>query len=395
VPSGANANPEKEYPMHTLIIGSGLAGITVARELRKLDKNRPLTIVTADDGAFYSKPNLSNAFAAGKPPEQMVLTPPAKLESDLAIRMLTHTPIAAIDPKSHTLSSPHGTLTYDQLVLAVGASQMALPLAGDGVADAISVNSLADYTRLRQALDGKRRVAIIGAGLIGCEFANDLRLGHFEVDLFDLATYPLARLLPEPAALAMRDKLAAAGVGFHLSTSLVALRRNGEGYVLIDSRGRAYQYDLVLSAIGLRANLGLAKSAGLATQTGILTDRYLRTSDPDIYAIGDCIEIAGQYLPYVMPIMQGAKKLAATLNGDPQEVSYPAMPIVVKTPACPTVIAPPPATDGHWEAQLGEDGIRALYIAQDSGQACGFVLQGSYTKERMTLAASMPGLSPH
>lgn len=93
-----------------------------------------------------------------------------------------------------------------------------------------------------------------------------------------------------------------------------------------------------------------------------------------------------------MPIMQGAKRLAATLIGKPEAVSYPAMPIIVKTPACPTVISPPPTGPGHWESQVDETGIRALYIDQASGRASGFVLQGSHTRERMALAANMPGL---
>lgn len=377
--------------MHTLIIGSGLAGITLARELRKLDKARTITIMTADDGSFYSKPNLSNAFAAGKQPGEMTLATTAKLEMDLSVTIMAHTAVASINAEKREVVFPQGRLAYDQLVLAVGASQIPLPLAGDGVADAVSVNSLNDYARLRQRLAGKSRVAIIGAGLIGCEFANDLRLGNFAVDLFDMAPLPLARLLPGSAALAMRDKLAAIDVGFHLSTKLAAIRREGDGYILIDSQGMARKYDLVLSAIGLRPNLGLAKSANLVTRTGIVTDAYLRTSDPNIYAIGDCIEIEGQYLPYVMPIMQGAKRLAATLNGSPEMVSYPAMPIVIKTPVCPTVISPPPACDGFWQEQVTGDGIRALYIEQASGQACGFVLQGTYTKERMALAAQMLG----
>lgn len=381
--------------MHTLIIGSGLAGITLARELRKLDKARAITLVTTDDGNFYSKPNLSNAFAAGKPPESMVLTPASKLETDLGVTIMTHTPVAAIDAEKREIVHPQGRLGYDQLVLAVGASQMPLPLAGDGVAGALSVNSLTDYVRLRQALQGKKSIAIVGAGLIGCEFANDLRLGNFEVDLFDLASLPLARLLPETAAQAMQAKLQAIGVGFYLSTKLVAIRRDGDAFILFDSEGTARKYDLVLSAIGLRPNLGLAKSANLETRTGILTDAYLRTSDPNIYAIGDCIEIGGQYLPYVMPIMQGAKKLAATLNGTPEAVSYPAMPIVVKTPACPTVVSPPAGSVGRWREEVTDEGVRALYVEDATGQASGFVLQGAFTKERMTLAAQMPGAAAH
>jgi len=155
--------------MHTLIIGSGMAGITLAREIRKLDRERPLTVVTADDGRFYSKPNLSNAFAAGKRLEDLVMTPAERLEQDLGLRILRHCPVQSIDAERRTLRSAQGELAYDQLVLAVGASQVRLPLAGDAADAVLTVNSLDDYATLRRRLDGCRRVAIVGAGLIGCE----------------------------------------------------------------------------------------------------------------------------------------------------------------------------------------------------------------------------------
>ena len=112
---------------HTLIIGSGLAGITLVRELRKLDKVRDITVITAEDGAFYSIPNLSNAFAAKKRPEEMVLTPADRLERDLNIRIMAHAFVTAIDVVQRRVEWAQGTLAYDQLVLAVGASQIPLP----------------------------------------------------------------------------------------------------------------------------------------------------------------------------------------------------------------------------------------------------------------------------
>lgn len=378
--------------MHTLIIGSGMAGITLAREIRKLDRERPLTVVTADDGSFYSKPNLSNAFAAGKRPQDLVMTPAERLEQDLGLRILRHCPVEAIDAGRRTVRSAQGELAYDQLVLAVGASQVRLPLAGDAADAVLTVNSLDDYAALRRRLDGCRRVAIVGAGLIGCEFANDLRLGGFAVDLFDIAPLPLARLLPEAAATLLRDRLAGIGVGFHLATALRSIDRDGEGFRLTTGDGAVNRYDLVISAVGLKPNLALARSAGLATGIGIRTDAFLRTSDPDIYALGDCIEIAGHYLPYVMPIMHGARKLAATLAGRPEPLGLPAMPVVLKTPACPTVVSPPPAGPGRWEATPADDGLRALYVDAASGEASGFVLQGACTRERMALAGRMPAL---
>lgn len=371
--------------MHTIIVGSGLAGITLARELRKLDKTRPLTIVTADAGCFYSKPNLSNAFAAGKAAASLIMSPPEKLRQELDLELLTQCPVAGIDAAQHELITPSGRLRYDQLVLAVGASQIPLRLAGDSQ-EIITVNSLEDYARLRNRLEGKRRVAIIGAGLIGCEFANDLRLGHFNVDLYDIATRPLERLLPMQASTRLQSKLSEIGVSFRLGVELEAIRKDGDTLVLIDNHGCAERYDLVLSAIGLRPNVGLAKTANLETQLGILTDAYMRTSASDIYALGDCVELDGQYLPYVLPILHCAKKLALTLTGQPEKIDLPAMPIVVKTPACPTVVAQPPQSNADWQTESDANGLRALCIHAVSGELQGFVLQGSYARERIALS---------
>lgn len=375
--------------MHTIIIGSGLAGITLAREIRKLDKTRQLSIVTADAGSFYAKPSLSNAFAGGKTAADLLMSPAEKLSDDLDLGFHAHCPVASIDPQGRSIMIRRGALHYDQLVLAVGASQIPLNLAGH-VDQVVSVNSLDDYATLRRRLEGKRRVAIIGAGLIGCEFANDLRLGHFDVDLYDLARRPLERLLPPVAAIRLQAALGDIGVGFRLDCRLEAIRRDGDSLVLIDSHGRAEAYDVVLSAIGLRPNLSLATTAGLATNIGIVTDACLETSVPGIYALGDCVELDGHYLPYVPPIMHCAKKLASTLTGKSERVDLPAMPIVVKTPACPTVVAPPLNGAGVWQSESDEAGLRALCIDSGSGELQGFVLQGSYTRERMALTSRLP-----
>lgn len=377
-----------------VIIGSGLAGIGVAREFRKRDRQTSLTLVTADTGDFYAKPSLSNALAAGKAAEQLVVTPAAQLASQLGIAMRTQTRVAAIRPDAHRLLTADGEeIGYSRLVLASGAEPIRLPLAGDGAGDVLSVNNLADYAAFRQKLVGKHRVALLGAGLIGCEFANDLRSAGIEVDVFDLAPQPLGRLLPPRAAAYFRDRLAAAGVRFHFSVSIANVVRRGEAYRLTDSGGAEHEADLVLSAVGLKPALGLAQSAGLATNRGIVVDRQLRSSAPDIFALGDCAEVGGLLLPFVMPIMQAVRTLGETLaapDAPPATVAYPAMPVVVKTPACPTVICPPPAgLAGAWREQENPEGVRGVF-EDERGTASGFVLLGAAVADKQALAAQMP-----
>lgn len=376
----------------TLIIGSGMAGISLAREVRKLDPGAELIVLSADAGDFYSKPALSNAIAAGKAPASLVLSPAARLEGDLRMRLVSGVGATAVDPVAKVVHTEAGDFPYAQLVLAVGARPRRLPISGDGADAMLSVNDLADYARLRKRLEGARSVAIVGAGLIGCEFANDLRVGGWSVDVFDVGAQPLGALLPMFAAQRLGEALQAAGVGLRLGAALTAVERSGEGFVLRTAAGFEGRYDVVVSAVGLQPDLALARSAGLRTAAGIVTDRFLRTSAPDIFALGDCAEVEGTLLPFVLPITLGARSLARTLLGEPTPVDYPAMPVVLKTPALPTVVCPPPPSGvGDWEVEQDADGLRGLHVDRRSGDLDGFVLQGARVRERQSLAARLPG----
>jgi rubredoxin-NAD+ reductase len=378
-----------------VVVGSGLAGISVARELRKLDAAKPLLIVSADDGGFYSKPNLSNALAAGKDAAQLLLTPRAALATQLKAEILPHTRVTRLLPAEGAIETDGGRIDCDSLVLALGAQPIRLPIGGDGAAAVLAVNNLADYARFRERLEGRRRVAILGAGLIGCEFANDLRSAGIEVDVFDVAPQPLGRLLPPRTADFFRRKLEDAGVRFHFECSVTRIDADGAGYRLSDDRGGSHAADLVLSAVGLRPEIALAQAAGLEVKRGIVVERRMnaKTAGADlsgVYALGDCAEVAGLVLPFVMPIMQQAKAIAKSLAGTPTAVAYPAMPVVVKTPACPTAVCPPPAgAAGSWREEVTAEGVKALF-EDAAGKPLGFALAGSAAAERQALAARMP-----
>src|SRR3972149_1296758 len=144
-----------EKIMHPIIIlGSGLAGITLLRELRKLDKDVPVTLVTADDGVFYSKPNLSNALTLGKSAAQLAQTAATLLASQLNAAILVHTQALAIPTDEQIVETSAGYLPYSQLVLAIGAHPVRLPLQGDAAEEGLSVTSLSDYAVFREKLAG-------------------------------------------------------------------------------------------------------------------------------------------------------------------------------------------------------------------------------------------------
>ncbi|WP_180122189.1 NAD(P)/FAD-dependent oxidoreductase [Acinetobacter sp. YH12086] len=389
--------------MHPIvIIGSGMAGYAVAREFRKLNTELELIMICADDAINYAKPTLSNALVGNKTPEQIPLGDAEKMSAQLNLQIINKSWVKSIDAAKHelTIESQNGTQTqlYSKLVLAVGANPIRLAISGDGSEDIHVVNNLDHYKAFRKQLAARedKRVVILGAGLIGCEFANDLQNTGAKVSVVDLAPQPLGRLLPSHVAAKFQSNLEETGIQFVLGTTVDKVSRieNGDYQVSL-ANGQSLVADVVLSAIGLQPEINLAKQAGIHTSRGVLTNKSLETNLADIYAVGDCAEVNGTLLPYVMPIMQQARALAKTLNGEHTAVHYPAMPVAVKTPAAPLTVLPAPIdVETQWETEELEDGMIARAIDQD-GVLRGFVLLGATAgKQRLTLTKQVPDLIP-
>ena len=372
------------------IVGSGLAGWTLARELRKRDPDTPIALVTADAGDFYAKPSLSNALAAGRSADQLVTTAAPKMAAQVGVELHVRRRVLSIDRGAHALRTDAGELAYSRLVLALGADPIRLPIEGDAAADVLSVNDLDDYRRLRARLSQQpREVAILGAGLIGCEFANDLQLGGHRVTVLDPSPRPLAALLPAPAGEALAQRLQAAGVRWRFGDAVVEVAREAGRLRLRTRTGAVLTADAVLSAVGLRPRTALAAGAGLAVQRGIVVDAFGASSDPDVFALGDCAQYEAGVMPYVMPIMAAARSIAATLLGSPEPIRFGAMPIAVKTPALPIAVVPAPAAgDGTWHNVGDATGVRMRYEASD-GTLRGFVVAGDCYGERQALARAL------
>jgi len=376
--------------MHPIVIvGSGLAGYTLLKEIRKRDAALPVTLVTADDGAFYSKPNLSNALTAGKSAAALASASAEKMAAEQDATILTRTRVTAIDTAAQRIRCDKGDIEYSRLILALGADPFPHGLAGSGAEAVLAVNDLADYGAFRSAIDGKRRITVLGGGLIGCEFANDLANAGYLVDVVHLGDWPLERLLPVEAGQRLAGSLAAIGVTWHFGRTGRAVDKTAGGYVVTLDNGDALAADVVLSAIGLRPRTQLAQSAGIPVGRGVQTDRLLQTGAANVYAMGDCAEVEGLNLPYVQPLMVQARALAATLTGTPTPVIYTAMPVMVKTPAHPVAVLPPKiGAAGGWQVECGDSGICALHL-DASGRMQGFALTGSETGRRNTLVKEL------
>ncbi|SCZ35937.1 MULTISPECIES: NAD(P)/FAD-dependent oxidoreductase [Pseudomonas] len=375
-----------------VIVGTGLAGYNLAREFRKFDGETPLLLITADDGRSYSKPMLSTGFGKNKDADGLSMAEPGAMAEQLKAEIRTHTRISGIDPGHKRLWIGEEAVSYRDLILAWGAETVRVPIEGDGGDLVFPINDLEDYARFRAAAAGKRRVLLLGAGLIGCEFANDLILGGYEVQLVAPCEQVMPTLLHPAAAAAVQAGLESLGARFHLGPVLTRLQKVADGLEAHLSDGQVIPCDVVVSAIGLRPRIDLAAAAGIQTNRGMVVDRHLQTSHANIYALGDCAEVNGLNLLYVMPLMSCARALAQTLAGNPTVVNYGPMPITVKTPVCPLVVSPPPrGREGVWTVEGQGADIKVLCHDAD-GQLLGYALTGAAVMEKLALNKQLPAL---
>lgn len=378
------------------IIGSGMAGIGLLRQLRALDAERPITLITADDGDDYSKPLLSTGFAKGLPPERLSARSALQVAKELGAVVRNRTRVDEIDLADRTLRIGAERLPWGELVLATGAAPAVPFLVPDAVADRVfSVNDLDDYRAFHAALESlgrPARVVIIGAGLVGCEFANDLLAGGHGVSLVAPEAAPLPRLLPGPLGRALGEAFAEAGMRLALGTGLERLEGAGADVSVALDDGNRLEADLVLVATGLRPCTALAEAAGLqVSAAGVHTDRLLAASAPGVYALGDVACVDGVNAMYVQPLQASAKALARTLTGTPTRVSYGPWPVMVKTPLLPVVALPPVSPPARWRIS-GESSDMTALAEDEDGRLTGFALTGACVRRKVELARAAPPL---
>jgi rubredoxin-NAD+ reductase len=359
-----------------IIIGSGLAGYGVARELRKLAPGTEMTMLTSDEGAFYSKPKLSTALAYGKHAAELVGNSAEAMAAQLAMTVLPHVRVRSIDPKGHVVRTNTGEFRYSKLILALGADPVRVEVEGNAGDSLITVNNLTEYGVFRERLADARNVLIVGGGLIGSEFANDLCAAGIAVTVVETTGWPLSALVPQSIGDAAAEALAAAGTTWRFGRKVVAVDHAGESFAIRLDDGEILAADLVMSAVGLRPHTALAAGAGLSVGRGIVVDSTGATSHPDIFALGDCAQYPSGNHCYVTPIMTAARTIARSALAIPAEMAFPALSVLVKTTLYPIVLAPPNGVEGAWAtAEGGAEGLTVRFHAVD-GRIAGYALSG-------------------
>ncbi|HEY0712544.1 MAG TPA: FAD-dependent oxidoreductase, partial [Polyangia bacterium] len=268
-------------PKSVTILGSGPAGLMVAETLRAQGFAGPVVLV-GDEGIPVDRPNLSKDYLAGTAPEEWL---PLRDEEALRSKSidLLKARVAGIDPaaKRLRLEKPDD-LAYDALVLATGATPVRLPIPGADLANVFLLRSLADSRAIISAATKAKRAVVIGGGFIGLEAAASLRARNLEVTVVMRESVPLAKVLGEIMGKFVADLHREHGVTFVTGSP----RAIDEGGVTLDN-GQHLAADLVVMGVGVRPRTELAEAAGMRVDNGIIVDAHLRTSAPDVFAVGD------------------------------------------------------------------------------------------------------------
>ena len=326
-----------------VIVGGGLAGWSTARALRAKDPDIPITLIAADAADVYPKPALSLAFGHGKSADDLIACFGADVADDLSVRLVPHAFATAIDAPRRRLRTTRGSFDYDALVLAMGARPIETSVLPADLC--WRINALDTWTKLHAVLArGASRVVVIGAGLVGCELADDLAHAGHAVTVLDPASRPLAAWASVEQSQRLLDGWSRLGVQFVPSSAIVRVERRSIAAKVVTvihcDDGAFHDADVVIAAIGLGIDRRLARTAGVAIDSGIAVDAAtLATSVPGIYAAGDCVSIDGRPCRFIEPIARQAEAIADAILGRPVEARAFKVPLVrLKTRSAPMTL---------------------------------------------------------
>ena len=281
-----------------VIVGGGLAGAKAAEALRDGGFDGELVLFGSEPERPYERPALSKGYLLGKDTRDSVFVHSADWYAQNNVDLRTGVTVAMIDPAAHLVTFEGGTLGYDKLLLATGASARRVDLPGAGLGNVLYLRTLPESDALREAFTPDARVVIVGAGWIGLEAAAAARTAGASVTVLEPQPTALYRVLGPELGEKFARLHRSHGVEFRFEESAAEFRAAGPGSdrvgTVVTTTGAELPADVVVVGIGVTPNVGLAESAGLEVGNGVVTDSALRTSDPDIFAAGD---VASSYVP--------------------------------------------------------------------------------------------------
>jgi 3-phenylpropionate/trans-cinnamate dioxygenase ferredoxin reductase subunit len=317
--------------LRVVIVGASHGGIAVAAKLRALDPTAEITIISAEAAQPYQRPVLSKAYLSGKAALETIALRPSSWFSENDINLLRAATVTLIDRESKYISLSSGqNISYDTLVLATGASPRQFPSDKGGELKGVyTMRDLGDADRLKQELAEGRRLVVIGGGYIGLEAASEAKKKGVQVTVLEAADRIVKRVAARETSDLLRDLHRAHGVMIRESAQIhrIAGENGAVKGVELDG-GEVIPADFVVVGIGIFPKVGLAQDTGLLVNNGIVVDGRMRTSDPSIYAIGDCASFPREGEHIRLESVQNANDqgAAAAANIAGQETNYRSTP---------------------------------------------------------------------
>lgn len=307
-----------------VLVGNGMAGVRALEEiLARAPNDYQVTVFGAEPHGNYNRIMLSPVLAGDKQFADIV-THDRDWYADRGIELLTSEPAVEINRAAREVRGASGLVRgYDFLVLATGSNPVVLPLPGKDLPGVVTFRDLADVEAMQAACARGGPAVVIGGGLLGLEAAYGLSRGGMEVTVVHLMPTLMERQLDPVSSGLLAADLERRGIRVLTGANTEAFVGEGrvEGVKLAD--GRVLLADLVAMAVGIRPNTLLAKDAGLACDRGVRVDDQMRTSDPAIYAVGECVEHRGQVFGLVAPLWEQARVLADAVTGTADSLFEP------------------------------------------------------------------------
>ncbi len=358
--------------LHVLVIGAGPSGTRCA--IRSAERGARVTLCGAEAALPYDRVALSSLLAGEKALPDLITHDLAALQAQ-GIAFRPATPIAALDRAAHEAVTARGErIAYDRVVIATGSRAIRLPVPGADLPGVLTYRTLDDVRAMLRAARAGGAAVVVGGGLLGLEAAAGLAQRGMKVTVLHPVDWPMERQLDAGAGGLLARRMGLRGIRFAMPAQLAAIEGEGRvtGVVLAD--GKRIAAHIVVMAVGIRPDTALASTSGLETGRGIKADTGLRSSDPSIFAIGECAEVAGRTIGLVAPALEQAEIAAATLAGAAAQYAPRADSAALKVSGTAVWSAGEIEGEGVILRDEEEDRYRRLFLRED--RLVGAVLYG-------------------
>jgi nitrite reductase (NADH) large subunit len=308
-------------PQNIVIIGNGTAGISAASKLRQLDKTLQISILTDENHLYYSRPRLLEFISNQIKLEDLIIHKKEWYEKN-NIKLHLNTVVTEIDTNKKQVKTNNNKIKFDKLLLATGSSPNLIPIDGINNKNIFTLRTLDDAIKIKASSKDKKEVIIIGGGLLGLEIANSFTDETRTIKVIEISPYLLSRQLNEAQSNKLKSLLETNGFKFYLDEMCSNIKTIDNKLYITTKKNTKISGDIILMSAGIKANLQLPKSSVIETDKGIKVNNYLQTSQPDIYAAGDCIQLNDKLWGFIKSSAQQGQIAAKNmLNNNTTEYS--------------------------------------------------------------------------